>query len=93
MYNPPHPGEIIKGLWLDPMGFSITAASKALGISRKTLSKIINGKGSLTPEMATRLSISLGSSAESWMGHQIAYDLWQIEKYKDQLNVTPLLAA
>ncbi len=92
MHNPPHPGEVIKGLWLDPMDISITAAAKALGISRKTLSKIINGKGSVTPEIATRLSVALGSSPESWMGHQIAYDLWQIEKYKDKLNVTPILA-
>ena len=52
MHNPPHPGEIIKGLWLDPMGISITQAAKAIGVSRKTLSKIINKKGSVMPEMA-----------------------------------------
>ena len=52
MYNPPHPGEIIKGLWLDPMGASITEAAHALGVSRKTLSKIINGKARVTPELA-----------------------------------------
>jgi len=93
MHNPPHPGEIIKGLWLEPMGISITTASQALGISRKTLSKIINGNGSVTPEMAVRLSIALGSSAESWMGHQVAYDLWQIEQYKNELHVKPLKVA
>ncbi len=68
-YNPPHPGEIIKGLWLEPSQISITEAAKALAVSRKTLSKIINGKGSVTPEMAVRLSIALGASPESWMGH------------------------
>ena len=90
MYNPPHPGEIIKGLWLDPLGASITDAAEALGISRKTLSKIINGKGRVTPEMAVRLSIALGSSPESWLGHQAAYDLWQVEHNHDKLEVVPL---
>lgn len=91
MYNPPHPGEIIKGLWLDPMGASITDAALAMGISRKTLSKVINGRGRVTPEMAVRLSIALGSSPESWLGHQATYDLWQVEQHLDQLDVVPLL--
>ena len=90
MYNPPHPGEMIKGLWLEPMGISITCASRALGVSRKTLSKIINGNGSVTPEMAVRLSMALGASAKSWMGHQVAYDLWQIQQYKNPLDVKSL---
>ncbi len=90
MHNPPHPGEIIKGLWLDPMGISITHAAKAIGVSRKTLSKIINKKGSIIPEMALRLSLAFGSSPESWMGHQVAYDLWQVELKKDKLDVTPI---
>ena len=72
MHNPPHPGEIIKGLWLNPMGITITQAAKAIGVSRKTLSKIINGQSSITPEMAVRLSIALGGSPKSWMGHQVA---------------------
>jgi addiction module HigA family antidote len=91
MHNPPHPGEIIKGLWLDPMDISITDAAEALGISRKTLSKIVNGKGSVTPEMAVRLSIALGGSPESWLGHQAAYDLWQIEQHPDTFNAVPLV--
>ncbi|MEZ4714152.1 MAG: HigA family addiction module antitoxin [Caldilineaceae bacterium] len=93
MYNPPHPGEIIKGLWLDPLDISITDAAEAMKISRKSLSKIINGKGRVTPEMAVRLSIALGSSPESWLGHQAAYDLWQIEQHRDELEVESLLAA
>lgn len=93
MYNPPHPGEIIKVLWLDPMGVSITDAAQAMGVSRKTLSKIINGKARVTPEIAVRLSIALGSSAESWLGHQAAYDLWQIEQHRDEMHVAPLFAA
>ena len=93
MYNPPHPGEIIKGLWLDPMGTSITDAAGALGVSRKTLSKVVNGRGRVTPEMAVRLSIALGSSPESWLGHQAAYDLWQVDQNREQLEAVPLLAS
>ena len=90
MYNPPHPGEVIKGLWLKPANISITAAAKALAVSRKTLSKIINGKGKITPEMAVRLSIALGGSPESWLGHQVSYDLWQVKQYKNELGVYTL---
>ena len=92
MHNPPHPGEILKGLWLGPMDVSITKAAAALGVSRKTLSKIVNGKSGLSPEMAVRLSKVFGSSPESWMGHQVAYDLWQVELHADDLNISPLLA-
>ncbi|VAW35598.1 Antitoxin HigA [hydrothermal vent metagenome] len=91
MYNPPHPGEIIKGLWLDPIGISITQTAAAMGISRKTLSKIVNGNGRITPETAVRLSVTLGSSPESWLGHQAAYDLWQVEQYRTKLNAVSLL--
>ena len=93
MHNPPHPGEIVKGLWLDPMSVSITQAAQAMGVSRKTLSKIVNGRGRVTPEIALRLSIALGSSAESWLGHQDAYDLWELEQHKDDLQVVPLFPA
>lgn len=92
MYNPPHPGEIIKGLWLDPMSLSITEAAQAMGVSRKTLPKIVNGRGRVTPEIALRLSIALGGSAESWLGHQAAYDLWEMEQHKDDLHAVPLFA-
>jgi addiction module HigA family antidote len=91
MYHPPHPGEIIKGLWLAPIGASITEAAQAMGVSRKTLSKIVNGKGRVTPEVAIRLSITLGSSPESWLGHQAAYDLWQAEQHLEKLQAVPLL--
>ncbi len=90
MHNPPHPGEIVKGLWLVPMNITITDAAKSIGVSRKTLSKLINKKSSITPEMAVRLSIAFGSSPESWMGHQVAYDLWKVEQHKKELNATPI---
>lgn len=92
MHNPPHPGEILSGLWLNPMGLSVTKAALALGVSRKTLSKIVNGNSGISPEMAFRLSIAFGGSPESWMGHQVAYDLWQVEQRKQKLNIKPLLA-
>jgi len=91
MHNPPHPGEILSGLWLNPMGLSVTQAARALGVSRKTLSKIVNGNSGISPEMAYRLSIAFGGSPESWMGHQVAYDLWQVEQHKHELNIKPLL--
>jgi len=92
MHNPPHPGEILKGLWLGPMGVSITKAASALGVSRKTSSKIVNGNSGISPEMAVRLSRVFGSSPESWMGHQVAYDLWQVELYANELNISQLPA-
>ncbi len=85
MHNPPHPGEILQGLWLDPMGISVTAAARSLGISRKTLSKIVNGHGAITPEMAVRLEMVFGTSAETWLGHQVAHDLWLMESRRKEI--------
>lgn len=90
MYNPPHPGEIIKELCLEPLGLSISAAAKALGVSRKTLSNIINGKAAINPEMAVRLSIAFNTSSESWLNQQIQYDLSKVEAQRANLNVQPL---
>lgn len=90
MHNPPHPGEIIKQLCLEPLGVSVTEAARALGISRKTLSAILNGRAGISPEMAVRLSMALGNSAESWMNHQTQYDLWHAEQRRKQLRVSKL---
>ncbi len=92
MYNPPHPGEIIKSLCLEPLGVSVTAAAKALHVSRKTLSAILNGRAGISPEMAVRLSIAFGTSAESWLNQQTQYDLWHAEQHRKQLRVTKLAA-
>ncbi len=92
MHNPPHPGEILQGLWLEPMGISISDAARAFGVSRKTLSKIVNGRGAVMPEMAMRLSLALGTSAELWLAHQAAYDLWQLSRLRRSLHVAPLAA-
>jgi len=93
MYNPPHPGEIIKELCLEPLGISVTAAAKGLGVSRKTLSAILNGRAGISPEMAIRLSIAFDTSAESWLNQQSQFDLWQAEQHRNDLQVKRLSAA
>ncbi len=80
MHNPPHPGEIIRELCIDPLGLSVTEAAKGLGVSRKTLSAILNGRAGISPEMALRLSKAIGRSPESWLAMQDMYDLWRVKK-------------
>ena len=93
MHNPPHPGEVLKKLCVDPLGLSVTEAARSLGVSRKTLSAILNGRAGISPEMAVRLSIAFGTSAESWLSQQLQYDLWHAEKGRRRLRVTRLTAA
>ena len=93
MHNPPHPGEIIKELCLEPLGVTVTDAAKALGVSRKTLSTVINGRAGISPEMAIRLSIAFDTSAESWLNQQTQFDLWQAEQHRSELHVERLSAA
>ena len=92
MHNPPHPGKIIKGLCLDPLGLSVTEAAKGLGISRKTLSAILNGRAGISPEMAVRLSIAFNTTAESWINQQTQHDLWHAEQRRKDLRVMKLAA-
>ena len=76
MYNPAHPGEILKDLVIEPLGLSITDAARYLGVSRKTLSKVLNGRGAVTPEMALRLEMVFGGpNAAHWLRLQNADDL------------------
>ena len=93
MHNPPHPGEVLRKLCLDPLGLSVTAAAKALGVSRKTLSGILNGRSGISPEMAVRLSIAFNTTAESWLNQQVQYDLWWAERRRRKLRVVRLSAA
>ena len=93
MHNPPHPGEILRELCIEPMELSITRTAEALGVTRKTLSAILNGRAGISPEMAVRLSLAFGTSAESWLNQQTQYDLWQAEKKRKSLNVEKLSAA
>jgi len=87
MHNPPHPGAIIKKLCLEPLGLTVTDAARALDVSRKTLSSIINGKAGISPEMAVRLSIAFNTSSESWLSQQSQYDLWQAEQRRTEFDV------
>ncbi len=93
MHNPPHPGEVLKELCIKPLGLTVTKASKGLGVSRKTLSAILNGKSGISPEMAVRLSIAFNTSSESWLNQQSQYDLWLAEQHRKELHVTQLFAA
>ena len=77
MHNPPHPGEIIRELCLEPLELSITEAAEALGVSRKTLSSILNSHSGISTEMALRLSKAFGTTPENWLNQQIQYDLWK----------------
>lgn len=92
MHDPPHPGEVLKELCLAPLGITVTEAAKALGISRKTLSAILNGRAGISPEMAVRLSIAFDTTAESWLNQQVQYDLCQAERKRKKLRVKQLAA-
>jgi addiction module HigA family antidote len=87
MHNPPHPGEVIR----EYLGeITVTAAASHLGVSRITLSRVLNGKAAVSPEMAVRLASAFGtSSPEVWLRMQAKYDLWQISKHS-RIRVSPL---
>jgi len=93
MHNPPHPGEVLRSLCLEPLGLTVTDAAKGLGVSRKTLSGILNGRVGVSPEMALRLSLAFDTTAESWLNQQLQYDLWRAEKKRPALRVKRLSAA
>jgi addiction module HigA family antidote len=93
MHNPPHPGEIIRELCLEPLELSVTEAAEGLGVSRKTLSSILNGHAGISPEMALRLSIAFDTTPESWLNQQTQYDLWTAKKAGKKLRVKKLCAA
>ena len=88
MHNPPHPGEIIREQCLEPLGLTITAAAKGLGVTRKALSELLNGHSGISPEMAIRLSKAFGSSSETWLRLQLQHDLWNAEQHSGSIKVT-----
>ena len=93
MHNPPHPGEVLRKLCLTPLGLTVTDAARALDVSRKTLSAILNGRAGVSPEMAVRLSLAFGTTAESWLNQQVQFDLWHAERSRKKLRVARLSAA
>ncbi|GAA5316358.1 MAG: HigA family addiction module antitoxin [Candidatus Pelagadaptatus aseana] len=81
MHNPAHPGEILKELVIEPLELTITDVAEHLGVSRKTLSKVLNGRGAITPEMAMRLELAFKKpSADHWLRLQNAFDLWAVRE-------------
>jgi len=83
MHNPPHPGEIIREFCIEPLNLSVTGAANALGVTRKTLSALLNGRSGISPEMALRLSKVFGRTPEGWLRLQIQFDLSKTEQSVD----------
>jgi addiction module HigA family antidote len=93
MHTPPHPGEILADVCLEPLKLSITDTAEALGVSRKTLSALLNGRQGVSPEMALRIAAAFGGSAEHWLRLQDAYDLWWARQNIDLSGIKKLRAA
>lgn len=93
MHNPPHPGEVLRELCMEPLGLTVTDTANALGVSRKTLSAILNERAGISPEMALRLSMAFNTTAESWLNQQAQYDLWVARQASTKLNVRKLFVA
>ena len=93
MVNPPHPGGIVRRECLEPLGLSVSKAAEGLGVSRQALSELVNERSAVSAEMAIRLSKAFGSSPETWLGMQTAYDLWEARERVSQLRVKRLAPA
>ena len=93
MKNPPHPGGIVRRQCLEPLGLSVTRAAAGLGVTRQALSELLNGHTGISVEMAIRLSKAFGSTAETWLGMQMAYDLQCALTRADEIEVERFEAA
>ncbi len=93
MKNPPHPGRTILHDCLEPLGLTVTAGARVLGVTRPTLSNVINGKAGISPEMSIRLEKAFGSTADAWLRMQAAYDLAQARKREKDIKVERVVAA
>ena len=87
MHNPPHPGEFIYNVYLEPAGFSCRYLAKQLDVASSTLNRILKGQSAISPEMALRLSKAIGRTPESWLAMQANYDLWHARQHLDLNNV------
>lgn len=90
MHNPPHPGEFIAGVYLEPHNMSGRELAEKLDVAPSTLNRILNGMSRVTPEMALRLSKAIGRSPESWLAMQDNHDLWQAKQSVDLGRVQKL---
>ena len=93
MYNPPHPGLSIRHDCIEPAELSVTEAADILGVTRQTLSNLINAKSGVSAEMAIRLSKAFGSTPEAWLRMQMAYDLWQAKRRVGKIKIKKVAAA
>ena len=93
MKNPPHPGEVVRDAIENGLGLTVTAAAEGLGVSRKTLSQILNGRASISTEMAIRLEKGIGSSAAAWLRMQMAFDLAAAQLTAKSIKVKKLAKA
>lgn len=87
MKSPPHPGRLIQNACLVPLALTVTAAAKALGVARPTLSNVLNGRSAVSPEMAIRLEKAFGSTADAWLRLQTAFDLAQARRHQSAIKV------
>jgi len=87
MKYPAHPGRIVRSACLEPLGLSVTEGAKVLGVSRQALNNVINGKSGISPEMAIRLTKAFGSTEETWLRMQVAYDLAAARKNESKIKV------
>ncbi|MCY4462485.1 MAG: HigA family addiction module antitoxin [Albidovulum sp.] len=87
MNNPPHPGGIVKRQCLEPMGLTVTRAAQGLGVTRQALSELINERAGISVEMAIRLSKAFGSTPETWLGMQMAFELWHARDRVGEITV------
>jgi addiction module HigA family antidote len=87
MKNPVHPGRIVRHDCLEPLGLSVTEGAKVLGVTRQALNNVVNGKAGISPEMAIRLAKAFGSTAETWLRMQLAYDLAAARKDESKIKV------
>ena len=90
MHRPAHPGEVLREMYLIPLGLTVTGAAKALGVTRKALSELVNGRSGVSTSMALRLSKAFGTTAELWLNMQQNYDLWQARR-KTRLSKVKVL--
>lgn len=91
--NPPHPGGIVRRQCLEPLGLTVTEAAKGLGVTRQALSDLVNAKAGISVEMAIRLSKAFGSDPETWLGLQMAHDLWKARDRAEEIEVADFRAA
>ena len=93
MQDPPHPGGIVKRQCPEPLGLSVTRAARGLGVTRQAMSELVNERTGISVDMAIRLSKAFGSTPETWLGMQMAYDLWQARERADQIKVESFASA